>query len=210
MRHLVISSASLAVAALATIRPALAGASADAGFNLSGRVVVPEGMPFPQTVVFLEPSSQTVQSPPPPVTVVSQKNATFIPNFVVVPVGATVEFRNDESTPLEHNVYSTSKPNDFDLGVYGPDVTPRSWTFNRPGEVAVFCSSHSDMSATIYVTPSPYFAVADAEGRFTISGVPPGEYTVKTWQRRRRFKEASEKVTISPGSPAEVTLSLRR
>ena len=40
------------------------------------------------------------------------------------------------------------------------------------------------MSAYIVVTETPYFAVTDATGKYTIEGVPPGKYTVRAWHER--------------------------
>src|SRR5882724_7065201 len=49
----------------------------------------------------------------------------FVPRVVVVPVGSTVRFLNHD--PFDHNVFSASEPNPFDLGQYGRGET-RTWT----------------------------------------------------------------------------------
>jgi len=40
------------------------------------------------------------------------------------------------------------------------------------------------MSCIILVLENPYFAKADAKGRYTIANVPPGHYTLVAWQER--------------------------
>jgi hypothetical protein len=40
------------------------------------------------------------------------------------------------------------------------------------------------MSCIILVLENPYFAMADARGRYTIPDVPPGHYTLVAWQER--------------------------
>ena len=48
--------------------------------------------------------------------VISQRNKTFVPHVLAIPVGTKVDFRNDDA--IFHNVFSLSKPNDFDTGLY--------------------------------------------------------------------------------------------
>jgi len=43
------------------------------------------------------------------------------------------------------------------------------------------CDIHSHMNGYRVGFPHPYFAVTDAEGKFEITGVPPGEYTLVAW-----------------------------
>jgi hypothetical protein len=40
------------------------------------------------------------------------------------------------------------------------------------------------MSAAIVIIESPYFAVTDAAGAFTIDNLPAGEYDVEVWHER--------------------------
>ena len=49
----------------------------------------------------------------------------------------------------------------------------------------------------IVVVPTPYFAVTDKEGGFTIKDVPPGQYTLKTWSEEA--KPATQAVTVGSG-----------
>jgi hypothetical protein len=40
------------------------------------------------------------------------------------------------------------------------------------------------MTAFVVVAPSPWFAQAGNDGRWTIAGVPAGEYTLTVWHER--------------------------
>ncbi len=62
--------------------------------------------------------------------VITQRNKTFIPRVLAVPVGSKVSFRNEDA--IFHNVFSLSKPNDFDTGLYKQGAT-YTQTFKRAG-----------------------------------------------------------------------------
>lgn len=117
-----------------------------------------------------------------PLEEIRQKNATFIPRVLPVMVGTAVEFPNDDN--IFHNVFSKSDAAKFDLGLYKKGDPPHQVTFTNVGEVDVFCSIHSRMSCIILVLDNPYFASADSRGRYTITNVPPGTYTLCAWQER--------------------------
>jgi plastocyanin len=112
------------------------------------------------------------------VKAVVQKDKRFVPHVLAVPLGATVEFRNDDE--IFHNVFSLSKPNDFDLGLYRNGMS-REQVFNTPGPVHLLCNIHASMNGWVYVVDSPYFAQADATGRFTLKNVPDGAYHLEVW-----------------------------
>jgi hypothetical protein len=58
----------------------------------------------------------------------------------------------------------------------------RQVTFGEPGVSRLFCNIHPNMAAYVVVVDSPYFAVADAAGAFTIRGVPEGPYVYRAWR----------------------------
>jgi plastocyanin len=155
-----------------------------------------------QTVAFLDS-----RAPMPPVRherlAIHQRNALFAPDFLAITVGQTVEMSNDDA--IFHNVFSFSKPNDFDLGMY-PAGEKRRVTFSHPGVVKIYCSIHESMSGTIFVSPSPWFAVASAQGDFLISGVPAGRYTLRVWNER--LPESQRELTLAPGERRRLELSL--
>jgi len=112
------------------------------------------------------------------VKAVVQKDKRFVPHVIAVPVGATVEFRNEDD--LFHNVFSLSKPNDFDLGLYKSGAQ-REQVFAQPGPVHLLCNIHAAMNGWIFVSDSPWFAQADAQGKFTVKNVPAGTYELEVW-----------------------------
>jgi plastocyanin len=113
-----------------------------------------------------------------------QANRRFSPDLLVVPVGATVSFPNMD--PIFHNIFSLSKPKEFDLGSYDRGDS-RSISFSKPGIVYVYCHLHPNMEGTIVVAPSQYFAHVDGAGQFHLAAVPPGEYTVVAWHKAAGF-----------------------
>jgi plastocyanin len=132
-----------------------------------------------RSVVYLETApSRAFPDAEPQRATMDQRNETFVPHVLAITVGTTVDFPHSDKT--YHNVFSLRGPRPFDLGRYAAGRS-RSVRFDRPGIVRVFCEIHSHMSAFILVFNHRYFAVTSADGRYQISGVPPGRYTLLAW-----------------------------
>ena len=131
--------------------------------------------------------SLTSAHPEPPLAtpkehaVILQKDKTFTPHVLAIPLGSYVDFPNLD--PIFHNAFSSYNGQIFDVGLYPPG-TSRSVRFTREGVVRVFCNIHASMSAMIVVLATPYFAVTARDGSFTLPGVPPGQYTLRVVHER--------------------------
>lgn len=130
-----------------------------------------------------------------------QRNETFVPHVLAVTVGAVVDFPNNDKT--FHNVFSLSRAKRFDLGRYAAGRS-KSVRFDRPGLVRVFCDIHSHMNAYVLVLTHQFFSVTDMAGRYRISGVPPGQYTIVGWYEGEQ--RTSRVVTVAPNGVVEVDL----
>ena len=113
--------------------------------------------------------------------VMAQKMKTFVPHVLAVRAGTPVEFPNFD--PIFHNAFSSFSGQVFDVGLYPPGKS-RTVTFRREGVVRVFCNIHATMSAVIVVLDTPWFAVSDKTGHFSIPNVPPGEYLLHVYHER--------------------------
>ena len=152
-------------------------------------------------VVYAEP----LDTPPPRSTVrarLGQKNETFRPNVLTVPVGSTVEFPNDDA--IFHNVFSLSGPEPFDLGLYRAGQS-RTRTFSKPGTHRVFCNIHPHMSASIVVVATPYTTVVPPDGRFVLD-LPPGRYRLTAMSERAA--PVSAEIVSGPGATTAPELTL--
>lgn len=116
-----------------------------------------------------------------PHATITQKDKTFSPHVLAIPVGAFVDFPNLD--PIFHNAFSSYSGQVFDVGLYSPGSS-RSVRFTREGVVRVFCNIHSSMSAMIVVLATPYFAVSKRDGSFEIPSVPPGDYELRVVHER--------------------------
>src|ERR1700687_5517189 len=132
---------------------------------------------------------------------IAQKDLAFLPSLLPVQVGTRVEFPNLDDT--YHNIFSYSPAKRFDLGRYRPEETPiPSVVFDVPGLVTVRCDIHEHMRALILVLDTPYFAMSDADGRFRLSGLPPGHHTLKAWLSSKTTLERP--VELTSGSTPRV------
>jgi plastocyanin len=151
----------------------------------------------------LETAARAAATNPPRGLSIRQDGLAFVPHVLPVLRGTTVDFPNTD--PVFHNVFSLARAATFDLGRY-PRGDARSVRFDTPGIVKVFCHIHSDMSAVVLVLDNPYFVAPDAEGRFSLDGLPPGEYRVVAWHERARPSRHS--VRIEPGRATTVTFDI--
>lgn len=112
---------------------------------------------------------------------ISTADKAFSPHVLVVPVGSTVAFPNHD--PFNHNVFSLSEEQPFDLGLYGRGQA-RFIRLERAGIIRVYCNVHVQMSALIVVRDGPYFSQPSGDGSFALPGVSPGQYVLHAWHER--------------------------
>jgi plastocyanin len=137
-----------------------------------------------------------------------QKNKSFEPHVLVVPVGSVVEFPNRD--PFFHNVFSLFEGKRFDLGLYEAGST-RNVVFDKPGISYIFCNIHSEMSAVVIALNSPYYGISDPRGRVSIPQVPPGSYTLRIWYEETLpevLNSLTREVTVSADVPSLVATHL--
>ncbi len=187
IRIMVLGSLILAVAACA----AMAG-------EINGKVTA-QGMRSAEgIVVYVDAIPGKTFPAPAEHAVMDQKKLMFIPRVLAVVKGTTVDFLN--SDPVGHNVYWPSvggnRKLSHNLGTWAQGVK-KSFTFDELGAVPLLCNVHPEMSAYIIVTPTPYFGITDAQGEYTIKGVPPGKYNLKTWSEQGKPVEQAVEITAA-------------
>jgi plastocyanin len=131
-------------------------------------------------VVWLKsvPPGATRQAPSAPVPL-DQKQCAFTPRVIVVPVGGTVDFLNNDR--LLHNIHSQSKGNPT-FNRTQPKGRAIPITFTKPEVIRIDCDLHPWMRAWVVVAEHPFYAVTGASGEFTLGSLPPGPYTLTVWQ----------------------------
>lgn len=134
---------------------------------------------------------------------ISTAEKAFSPHVLVVPVGSTVAFPNHD--PFNHNVFSLSEEQPFDLGLYGRGEA-RSIRLERAGIIRVYCNVHSQMSALLVVRDGPYFVQPSGDGSFLLPTVPPGHYILHAWHERA--PELTRPLDVPAAGLADVALEL--
>jgi plastocyanin len=169
---------------------------------------------FP-AVVTLAPSN-TADAPQPDVAVapatppaplfMDQAASSFYPPTLLTQVGQPVQFSNSEN--VMHNVTVSSDGTEalvFNVAT-PPGFEPYQHAFTAPGVYRVTCSIHPGMSAFIVTVATPYAAVADRSGVYSIHGVPPGRYHAAVWSLDPSLRV--ERTVEIPFASAAVTLDL--
>jgi plastocyanin len=143
---------------------------------------------IPGTVVWLTPmtgaggeattTAPSLSASPPANPRLVQKNKSFDPHILVVPVGSMVEFPNHD--PFFHNVFSLFEGKRFDLGLYEAGTT-RMVRFDRLGISYIFCNIHPEMSAVVITMATPLYAISNRDGQLSLAGVPYGRYMLHVW-----------------------------
>jgi hypothetical protein len=114
----------------------------------------------------------------------NQKNCRYEPHILLVPAQAELQVKS--SDPLLHTVHMQGNA-DYNLPftTQGQVIT-RNMT--REGSVSLRCNAgHVWMNGEMLVVSHPYYTITDADGNFTLSQVPPGDYEIVAWHEGWRI-----------------------
>jgi plastocyanin len=164
-----------------------------------------------QAVIWLTPVGTPLETPrqdPARIPQLVQKNKSFQPSLIVIPVGGKVEFPNRD--PFFHNVFSLFEGKRFDLGLYESGTT-RFVQFDKPGVSFIFCNIHAQMSAVVVALATPYYAISDSRGDVNIANVPPGRYELQVFHASvapDALHALTREITVSDGESSIGTFTL--
>ena len=136
--------------------------------------------------------------------VLDQKGCQYRPHVFGVQVGQPVEILN--SDPTLHNIHALPMTNqDFNVGQALQGLRHTHTFSTREVMVPFKCDVHRWMNAYVGVLDHPFHAVTQADGSFSLKGLPPGTYTVEAWHEK--LGTMTQSVTVGAKETKEVAFS---
>ena len=134
-----------------------------------------------------------------------QKGCDYVPHVLAFEAGSTVKITNSDGILHNIHTYSTANPS-FNM------AQPKfkkviSQKVDKPEAIKVTCDAHGWMHGWWISTDTPYFAVTDDKGNYTIKDVPAGNYTVEVWQEK--LGTSDQKVDVKDGASASANFSMK-
>jgi plastocyanin len=135
----------------------------------------------------------------------NQTGCDYTPHVLAFPAGSTVDILNSDGILHNIHTYSTKNPPFNMAQPKFKKVIQRK--IDQPEVFKVSCDAHGWMHAWWFATDTPYFAVTDDKGNYSIAGVPPGNYEVEVWQEKLGTQD--QKVDVKDGATATSNFSLK-
>ncbi|MEX2215693.1 MAG: SpaA isopeptide-forming pilin-related protein [Phycisphaeraceae bacterium] len=146
--------------------------------------------------------------PPKEAAQINQVKCVYTPHVIGVMVGQELKIKNSDATL--HNVHIIPAENPAaNVGQPGRGII-NTFKFKKAElDIYVKCDVHAWMNCRVHVIEHPYFAVTDAEGKFTIKGLPAGEYEISTLHEHKMYQADKDaiKVTVKEGEDAKVEVT---
>lgn len=138
------------------------------------------------------------QAVPATPAVIDQANCMYSPRVIGLMAGQKLAIKNSDGT--DHYVWGQldgktlwNKPQE----AKGADLTLES-SAKADQVIDLACGKHPWMHAFAVVQDHPYFAVTKDDGVFTITGLPPGDYTLEAWHPTLGTKTLKVKIGVGP------------
>lgn len=135
---------------------------------------------------------------------IDQKQCRFVPHVTAYPAGTRIVLKNSDGTLHNTHSYVGGKTLfNVALPMKGMKLEQK---IKESGIIELRCDAgHVWMRAWSYVTDHPYVTVTDTSGAFTLTNVPEGTWTVKSWHEAAG--ERSGTVSVTAGGEAELNLA---
>jgi plastocyanin len=133
-----------------------------------------------------------------------QQGCRYHPRVLGLRTGQLLRVKN--SDPTTHNVHPTPAKNVEWNQSQTPGQGPIEKKFTKPETlIPVKCNQHPWMKAHIGVLDHPFFDVSAKDGKYTITGLPPGDYTLVAWHEMGGDKGTEKTAKITVGAKESKT-----
>lgn len=165
-------------------------------------VVDPNSKGVKNVFVYLvkKPKGVAITAAPTEPVKFDQKNCTFSPQAFIIRTNQPVLVSNSDDT--NHNAHTNplnaaSAAYNKSLSLGQTDQYVYAGAEKIP--VKVVCDIHAWMSAYQLPLDHQFFALTDKDGKFSISGLPPGDYKFRLWHGEAGYLEKAFDVFIVAG-----------
>src|SRR5579862_8411417 len=134
-----------------------------------------------------------------------QKGCRYEPHVLAFPAGSTVKIMNDDG--ILHNIHTYSTVNPSFNAAQPKFKKEMDKVVEKPEVIKVTCDAHGWMHGWWVSTDTPYFAVTDDKGNYSIANVPAGSYTVEVWQEKLGTQD--EKADVKDGATATTNFAMK-
>jgi len=170
-----------------------------------------------EMVFYLEPSKKPAKAKGKTATV-NQKKLQFVPRVLPIQTGTEVTFLNEDN--VTHNVFIDAECCKLDVDMVKGQK--KQHAFGKAGAYPIVCRLHPEMAMTVVAVDTPWFAPAkwkksktknEAGKRyykvgFEIPNVPPGKYTLRSWNKK--LASVEHVIEVHAGKTAEVSLKVTK
>src|SRR5438067_7066322 len=172
--------------------------------NLSEGIIVNQGK-LQNVFIYVKQGLETYAVPKPSApAVLDQKWYRYAPHVLGMVAGQTLRVLNSDTA--EHNVHPMPRNNAEWNESQMPAGAPKEHVRDHAGlMLGITCKRHPWMKMDVNVVDNPFFAVSDGQGRFAISGLPPGEYTIEAIHEKLGTQSAKVRVEPHRAAVAEFT-----
>lgn len=127
-----------------------------------------------------------------------QKGCQYLPHVAVLEANQPLEIYNNDQT--SHNIHPLATTNAEWNKSQPPGSPPIHTSYAKPEFIPVKCNVHPWMHGYFAVLATARHAVSGADGKFTLTGLPPGKYTLTAWHEK--FGTQTQEVTIAGNATA--------
>ncbi len=111
--------------------------------------------------------------------VLNQSQCNFQPHVALIPPGGRLRVLN--SDPLAHDVRAFEEAKMLFRLDMDTKAKPQDEQFEKQGIYTIRCGLHPWMHAFVVQAAHPFYAVSNAEGKFSLGNVPAGKHRLHLW-----------------------------
>jgi len=172
--------------------------------SIQPMIVDPVSHGVKDTVVSLALHDESVMpttDAPSTISTITNRTCAFHPRIGIAKTGDFLETRNDD--PVMHNTHIYADKKTFlnvALVAHGQPVQKH---IRSPGLLRLACDAHPFMQGFVMVLDHDLLATTDAQGLFSITGVPPGKQEISIWHET--LGTLKKQVLVPPQGNVTVT-----